>query len=101
MDNGILNQPPESAAPAPGAVVKGERVMGGGFVPQFGVAGGNAYKSIFAADESKVAEGERGCEGRWGVHGCHIAIQYTREASLSDRRTQNRTPGLLSTRWHH
>ncbi|PNW75765.1 hypothetical protein CHLRE_12g561500v5 [Chlamydomonas reinhardtii] len=62
MDNGILNQPPESAAPAPGAVVKGERVMGGGFVPQFGVAGGNAYKSIFAADESKVAEAAKPVE---------------------------------------
>ncbi|KAG2448116.1 hypothetical protein HYH02_006701 [Chlamydomonas schloesseri] len=55
MDNGILNQPPESAAPASGAVVKGERVMGGGFVPQFGVAGGNAYKSIFAEEEAKSA----------------------------------------------
>ncbi|KAG2430406.1 hypothetical protein HXX76_009931 [Chlamydomonas incerta] len=55
MDNGVLNQPPESAAPAAGAIVKGERVMGGGFVPQFGVAGGNAYKSIFAEEGTQSA----------------------------------------------
>ncbi|GLC47383.1 hypothetical protein PLESTB_001360500 [Pleodorina starrii] len=47
MDNSILNQPAETGPLAPGAVRKGERVMGGGFTPQFSVAGGNRYGSIF------------------------------------------------------
>ncbi|KXZ45281.1 hypothetical protein GPECTOR_56g377 [Gonium pectorale] len=47
MDNSILNQLAEAAPPPPGAVRVGERVMGGGFTPQFNVAGGNAYGSIF------------------------------------------------------
>ncbi|PNH10649.1 hypothetical protein TSOC_002600 [Tetrabaena socialis] len=60
MDNGLLNQPAESAEAAPpGAVRKGERVMGGGFTPQFGVAAGNRYGSIFntaPAEESRPVE---------------------------------------------
>ncbi|GIL87519.1 hypothetical protein Vretimale_1579 [Volvox reticuliferus] len=51
MDNSILNKPAETAPLEAGAVRKGERVMGGGFAPQFNVAGGNRYGSIFA-DES-------------------------------------------------
>ncbi len=56
MDQAVLNQAPEAPLEA-GAVKKGERVMGGGFVPQFGVAGGSHYKSIFEQqDGAKAAE---------------------------------------------
>lgn len=56
MDQAVLNQAPEAPLEA-GAVKKGERVMGGGFVPQFGVAGGSHYKSIFEEqDGAKAAE---------------------------------------------
>ncbi|KAG2483232.1 hypothetical protein HYH03_017889 [Edaphochlamys debaryana] len=56
MDAGILNQQAEKAADEAGAVRKGERVMGGGFTPQFGVAGGCRYGSIFDGGEAKAAE---------------------------------------------
>ncbi|GFR40116.1 hypothetical protein Agub_g670 [Astrephomene gubernaculifera] len=58
MDNSILNKPAEAAPLAPGEVRKGERVMGGGFTPQFGVAGGNHYGSIFDQPQDAKPAGD-------------------------------------------
>ncbi|EFJ49397.1 hypothetical protein VOLCADRAFT_89787 [Volvox carteri f. nagariensis] len=57
MDNSPLNQPPETKPLTDGAAVrKGERVMGGGFTPQFHIAGsGGRYGSIFAEESVQPA----------------------------------------------
>ncbi|GLI70028.1 hypothetical protein VaNZ11_014764 [Volvox africanus] len=61
MDNSILNKPADTAHLEAGAVLKGERVMGGGFTPQFNVAGGSRYTSIFA-DESVQRQQQQAAE---------------------------------------
>jgi hypothetical protein len=51
-----------------------ERIKGGGFTPQFGVAGGNAYRSIFDAPKPDGAwracprEGLHAWRAREGLH---------------------------------
>ncbi|GIL44040.1 hypothetical protein Vafri_1609 [Volvox africanus] len=62
MDNSILNKPADTAHLEAGAVLKGERVMGGGFSPQFNVAGGNRYASIFG-DESVQRQQQQAEQG--------------------------------------
>lgn len=63
MDHCVLNQHPYvGATQADGAVVRGEHVMAGGFMPQFGITGGSHYGSIFSDDllQQQVQQGPNG-----------------------------------------